>query len=422
MTALSLPLALRNRHPALLVAAIVALLAAGALLAQVDGERGIAPVASSSDIAVSGIEVNVQGRNADEARMLGWKEAQRKAWARLNGPSIPDAQLDSLVSAVMIENEQLGPRRYVATLGVVFDRKRAGGLLGAGGGVTTRSSPMLTLPVMISGGSEMMYETRNPWQRAWAEFQSGNSVIDYIRPNGAGGDSLLLTYGQVSRRSRAWWSNILDLFGAADIIVPIARLERQYPGGPVRGIFTARYGPDNKYLGEFTLLSPDEQGVPAMLNRAVKRFDTLFSDALDGGLLRPDPTLKGQSIQVRPDIQVLIEAARRAEREAAMPTPEAGTVTPPNALPSSTAPTVQPQVVASYVVQVDTPNAASYDQALTLVRSAPGVRGAAISSTAIGGVSVMRVSFAGELSDLAAALRSRGFQVSTAGSGLSVRR
>ena len=38
-----------------------------------------------------------------------------------------------MVSAIVVEQERLGPRRYIATLGVIFDRARAGGLLGGEG-------------------------------------------------------------------------------------------------------------------------------------------------------------------------------------------------------------------------------------------------------------------------------------------------
>jgi hypothetical protein len=423
MTALSIPSA-AARRPLALVAAIavlaLALLAGKALIAQVAGDRGIAPVASSADISVGGIEVNVSGRNAEEARALGWKEAYRKAWAKLDGPAIADGQLESLVSAVVIESESVGPRRYVARLGVIFDRTRAGGLLGAAGGERSRSAPMLTLPVTISGGSATMYEVRSPWQQAWAEFQTGASAIDYVRPSGAGGESLLLTYGQVSRRSRAWWNNILDTFGAADIIVPVARLERLWPGGPVRGTFTARYGPDDRFLGQFTMTAANEQAVPQMLAEAVQRFDILFTRALDEGLLRPDPTLTRQAVSVSPEIQALIDAARRAEREAATPGPDAAAV--PGEVPASTPVPAQPQVINSYVVQFATPDATAFDASLAAMRSAPGVRGAAVSSTAIGGTSVARVSYAGDLSDLAAALRARGFQVTSLGNSLAIRR
>ena len=418
MTALSLPSRSAARPPLLLLGSLALALLAAVLVAQVGGDRGIAPVASSSDIEVSGIEVNVVGTNAEDARSKGWQEAYRKAWEKIDGPALPDGQLASLVSAVVIESERLGPRRYVATLGVVFDRTRAGSLLGAGEGERARSAPMLTLPVLISGGTATMYEVRNPWQRAWAEFQPGRSSIDYVRPSGAGGESLLLTYGQVSRRSRAWWNNILDQFGAADIIVPIARLERQWPGGPVRGTFTARYGPDNKYLGSFTLTAPGEQGVPAMLAEAVQRFDILFTRGLEQGLLRPDPTLGGQAVQISPEIQALIDAARRAERAEVTPEPDAATL--PGEVPAAT-PT-QPRVVNVYVVQVVTPDAASFDAALAALRGVPGARAAAMSSTAIGGTSVARVSYEGDISDLAAALRARGYTVQSLGNSRSIRR
>jgi hypothetical protein len=68
---------------------------------------------------------------------------------------------------------------------VIFDRARAGGLLG-GEGERSRSAPMLTLPVLITGGTQTMFEVRNPWQRAWAEYQTGASAIDYVPPGRLG--------------------------------------------------------------------------------------------------------------------------------------------------------------------------------------------------------------------------------------------
>jgi hypothetical protein len=51
-----------------------------------------------------------------------------------------------------------------------------------------------------------------------------------------------------------------------------------------------------------------------------------------------------------------------------------------------------------------------------------GVRGAVTSSLAIGGTSVMTVSFGGTIVQLAAALKARGFTVRQAGSALSISR
>ena len=407
-----------------LMAFVALLFAAGALYAQVSGERGIAPVASSTDIDVQGIEVDVTGDSPEDARDKGWQQAQRLAWEKLGGPDIPDSRLNGLVSAIVIEREQLGPRRYVATLGVIFDRQRAGGLLGSGNGQRSRSAPMLTLPVLIEGGPATMFERRNAWQRAWAQFQTGGSAIDYVRPSGMGGESLLLTYGQTGRRSRVWWNNILDQFSAADVLIPVAHLTREWPGGPVTGTFTARYGPDNEFLDEFTLQAKDESAVPAMFAQALQRFDAIYTRALKDGTLRPDPTLLSQKVSISPEVQALLEASRRqeqAEREAARrpePTPTA-TATPE---PSTTPREVAPGEVVSYVVQFASPDQDTFSATLAGVRSAPGVRAAAVSSAAVGGTSIMRVSFEGNLSSLAAALRGRGFTVEQGGGGLRISR
>jgi hypothetical protein len=210
-----------------------------ALVAQVAGERGIAPTAASTDIEVRGISVDVQGKSAEDARSNGWREAQRKAWAKVGGPKLSDGQLDGLISAIVIERERLGPRRYIATLGVVFDRQRASGYLG-GPAQASRSAPLLLIPAMESGGAFITFEQRNPWQRAWAEFNPGTSRINYVRLSGAGGDSLLVNFGQAGRRSRAWWRSTLDQYGATDALMAFARLDHQFPGGPIMARTAAR--------------------------------------------------------------------------------------------------------------------------------------------------------------------------------------
>lgn len=404
--------------PALLVLGVVA---GGGLFAQVGGERGIIPVASSTDIEVRGIEVNVTGDNAEDARRKGYEEAQRLAWAKIDGPAIADSQLQGMVAAILVENEQIGPRRYVARLGVIFDRARVGGMLGGEDGVA-HSAPMLTLPVLLSGGTGTMFEVRNAWQRVWAESQFGASTIDYVRPQGSGGESLLLTYGQTGRRSRAWWNTILDQFGAADVLVPIARLEYEYPGGPVTGHFTARYGPDNRRLGGFNLRVDGPQQVPAMLEQAVARMDAIYRRALVEGKLRPDPTLSLANVELSPELRALLEESRAAEAaERAM---AAGEV-PPSLIVQPALEGDQPATqatISTVVVQAATPDARAFDATLAGLRGVGGVRGVAVTSTAIGGTSVVQVTFSGDISGLAEALRAAGWRVTEGGSALAIAR
>lgn len=412
----------------------VAVISWQAINAQVGGERGIQAIAASGDIAASGIEVNVTGESAEDAREKGWALAQRMAWRQLGGPALPDSRIDSMVSAVVIEEEKIGPRRYIATLGVIFDRTRAGSTLGASG-PRKRSAPMLLMPVLIEGGAVTMYERRNSWQRVWAEYQAGSSSIDYVRPSGAGGESLLLNYGQTSRRSRLWWRNIMNQFDAADVLIPIAKLERQWPGGPVEGHFVARYGPEDRFLEEFRMTATSEKGVPKMLDDAMKRFDSIFADALQSGKLKTDPTLGQTRLAINPAIQRLIDAGRRAEqqerenkrREAAPKREERRESTTPTETPDA-APTPEPTAepvaptINSFVIQFATPDPAALDAGMSAVRGVSGVQRLGIRSTALGGTSVMSVTYAGELSQLAAALRSRGWNVSQGAGALSISR
>ncbi|MEO1488597.1 MAG: heavy-metal-associated domain-containing protein [Pseudomonadota bacterium] len=396
-------------------------------LAQVTGDRGIAPTASSSDIIENGIEVDVTAKSGEEAREEAWRDAQREAWKRAGGPAISDGQLAGLVSAIVIQKEQLGPKRYIATLGVIFDRQRAARYLG--GATTARSSaPMLVIPVLASAGTYTAFEVRNPWQRAWAEFNPGTSRIDYVRPSGAGGDSLLLSFGQTGRRSRAWWRSTLDQYGAADALIPIANLEHQFPGGPITGDFIARYGPDSEVLDSFTLRANSPRQLPEMLSQAVVRMDRVFEQALVEGKLQPDPTLRvGGSGAIDPALQRLIDIGRaiQAQEAAAAEAAAAGidaSGTPRIEAQPTVTSTPVPAVVRNIIVQFASPDAMAFDAALSGVRGTPGVRALAVTSTAMGGTSVMSVSFGGTVEELGAALRARGFNVNQGAGALAISR
>eukprot|EP01041_Mallomonas_annulata_P026038 gene26038-47228_t len=54
----------------------LALIGGGIVFAQIEGpKRGIAPIASSGDFEVTGVAVNISGKNAFDARQKGWEEA-----------------------------------------------------------------------------------------------------------------------------------------------------------------------------------------------------------------------------------------------------------------------------------------------------------------------------------------------------------
>ena len=400
---------LPRRLPSLVLVVAVCL-AAGGSQAQLEGsDRGVPPIDSASTFEVGGIEVDTTGPTAEKAREEGWKEAQRRGWkalwAKTNGrpieeaPNLDDAALNAMVAGIVVEQEQIGPRRYIASLGVLFDRARTGELLGVGG-VVRRSAPLLVIPVMLTGGTFTSFEYRNEWQKAWARFRTGNTPVDYVRPTGSGIDPLLLNQMQTRRPGRSWWRMLLDQYGAADVVMPEVRLQRLAPGGPAVGTFTARFGPDNRVLGRFTLRTENSAGIPKLMDEGVRRLDELYAQALAGGALRPDPTL---IVQRPPEVEALEEQAPAATQAptAAAATPTAGT----------------PSVTVS--IQVATPDSAAVTRAEIGVSKVPGVTSAITTSLALGGTSVMRVTYSGDPAALAAALQAQGWTVG--GSGASLR-
>jgi hypothetical protein len=399
------------------LSAMIALVvgAAGmAVFAQLEsGDRGVAPIDSSSNFEVSGIAVDVAARDAEAARMRGWREAQQLAWEQLwtqthgsTPPQLGDAALDGLVSGIVVEDEQIGPQRYIARLGVLFDRVRTGEILGVAGNAR-RSAPLLIIPVQFSGGVSQSFETRTQWQKAWARFRTGDSVIDYVRPTGTGADPLLLTQAQVGRPGRRWWRMLLDQYGAADVIIPQVRLERIYPGGPIIGHFSAFTGPDSRPLGHVSLRVASSAALPSLMDAGVRRLDGMFAAALADGRLRPDTSLVIEEPVSSEDLEAVTEAATDG--------PGAASDVLGQDSPASAS-------VRTLMLQVDTPDGASVPALEASLRAIPGVRSATTTSLALGGVSVLRVAYEGTPDTLRAALIARGFRVAGSGDSLRIRR
>ena len=385
-------LARRTAIPIALLVAVAGV--SSAIYAQLEtGERGILPLDSSGTLEIGGIHVDVGGSDAMSARYSGWRIAQRQGfralWAKMHNapmsqaPNLPDSTLDDIVSSINVEREEIGPNRYIADLGILFDRARAAPFLGVEGGQVQRSVPMLLIPITITGGAETSVELRNAWQRAWAQFRTSQSPIDYVRVSGLGVDPMLVNAAQTERPGRGWWRNIIDLYGAADILVAEVQLQRLYPGGPARATFVARHGPDNQIVGGFTLTTQNGNGIPALMAEGVRRMDELFSTALSAGRLDRDSSLD----MPPPPLPVPVEQPVK---------------------PTSTASAVQIQINSNGDVNI-------YNFAMAHLRTMGGIDSAAPQLINPTGTSYVLVSYHGTLAELAAKLGGRGWIVETSG-------
>lgn len=383
------------------VAALIALFGlavGGAVFAQMEsGDRGIPPLDSSGTLEIDGIHVDVGGKDAQSARFSGWRIAQREGfrmlWAKSHGqplssaPSLSDSTLDGIVSSIIVQREQIGPDRYIADLGVLFDRARAGELIGIPG-VSERSQPFLLIPITITAGTETSVEMRNPWQRAWAHFRTSQTPIDYVRVSGLGSDPLLINAAQAGRPGRGWWRNILDLYGASDVLVAEVMIHRLYPGGPATARFIGRHGPDGQIVGGFDLSAANSAAIPQMMEEGVQRMDQLFTAAFNSGQLHRDTSLNlPEPPPPPPDEQV------QPQQQA--PTP---------------AITIQVGIAA--------PNAATYNSAFAHLRAVPGMQSVNQINIALGDVSYVTVTYKGDIATLRSILAARGWGVDVSGGQL----
>ncbi|MGH6706043.1 MAG: heavy-metal-associated domain-containing protein, partial [Sphingomicrobium sp.] len=186
-------------------------------------------------------------------------------------------------------------------------------------------------------------------------------------------DPLLINAAQTRRPGRGAWRNIVDLYGAADLLVAEVQVHRLYPGGPAIATFIGRQGPDGRLLGSFELRARDSAGLPAMMSEGVQRMDELFAQALAAGIVRGDPDL-------------IIQPPPPAEEE------------------EEEAPAIQTVVTVS----ISSPNAAWLDYGLAVIRSIPGV-------SISGSGNVVTVNYRGGPAALRDQLVARGLQASLEG-------
>jgi hypothetical protein len=374
-----------------------------AVYAQLEtGDRGILPIESTGTLEVTGIHVDVGGTDAQTARYAAWRLAEREGFRKLyaqthsvpesQAPNLPDSSLDDIVTSINVEHEQIGPNRYIADLGLLFDRARAAPFLGVQDGQVQRSNPMLLIPIMVTGGTETSVEVKNAWQRAWALFRTSDSPIDYVRVSGLGVDPLLVNAAQTTRPGRSSWRNLLDLYGTSDILVAEVQVQRLYPGGPLNARFIGRHGPDGAIVGGFSLTQMNGD-MNALMTAGVQRMDHVFADALAAGQLTRDESLNQPPPPPMPE----------------QPAPEVKT--PPKAAVT----------VNSYQVQVSGGDVRIYNFAMAHLRTLPGVDSATPQLINPNGTSYILVTYHGDIQQLAAALAGRGWMVESVGTVIKLK-
>jgi hypothetical protein len=308
--------------------------------------------------SVDGIDVDVKGPTAEDARVGAFRVAAKKGWGKLwdklvdpdykgKAPPISDADVYRVVSSIDVSNERMSATRYIARIAIAFDPGAVRAALSrSGAGFTqSRNRAMLLMPVLVDGGGVSVYEPGNPWAIAWAKFPLIRSAIEYIRAEGTLADTMMLNSFVARNRSPEVILNLLGRYRADGVVVAKATLTRSFVGGPISGVFAAYTGNNIIPVDQFTLRRTTDAQLPDMFEDAIRRLDVAFS------------------------------ANAKSQREVVQGPTKLGRIV----------------AVGGTVAMVSTPDAAALDGWISRLRSIRTVGGVTVSELALGGTSKIRI-------------------------------
>src|SRR5437879_5163750 len=149
-----------------------------------------AQVASGNSYTVGGVEVDVAGADAIQARQQGIRDAQRRAVGllvermvapedRARVPPVDNAKLEGMIRGVEFARERSSANRYVATLNVVFSAEPVNAWLREGGisVAETVSRPALVIPLWKSKNGVEALDDHNAWRDAWRTLDTSGSAV-----------------------------------------------------------------------------------------------------------------------------------------------------------------------------------------------------------------------------------------------------
>lgn len=223
-----------------IAAALLAVLATNLALAQSPGGTGY---------DVTGVDVDVTGADALQARQQGIREARRKALGllvarmvsaedRARLPQVDEAQLENMVRGVEFVRERSAPGRYIATLNVVFAPDAVKSYLSGAGArvVETVPRPALVIPLWKGAAGVEPLNDGNAWREAWQQLDSAGSAVPVTLLRGDPTDQGALTAEQAYVGDVSALARLNERYRAPTIIVATVDGDKSGGGLTVGGM------------------------------------------------------------------------------------------------------------------------------------------------------------------------------------------
>lgn len=191
---------------------------------------------SGAVIAVHGIDVDVTASNAVDAREQAILQGQRKGLRQAllmlapaadidRLPALNDNQITDLVADYEVESEQTSTVRYIGKLAFRYRLDALGNLLQQSGGSATAaaSPPVLVLPVLTTGGKNLLWDDGNAWRDAWSTHPSSGGLVELVTPKGDPMDAAAINGDQAVAGDAAKIQALAARYGVGDVAVVVAR-------------------------------------------------------------------------------------------------------------------------------------------------------------------------------------------------------
>ena len=201
-----------------------------------------AQISNGNTFTIGGIEVDVTGADAVQARQTAIREARQKAIKllvermvapedRAKVPPVNDQRLDGMVRGVEFARERTAGTRYSATIGVVFSADPVKQWLGEAGIAIaeTVARAALVIPLWKDKTGLEPLDDRNAWRDAWTGLDTLGSSVPVALVRGDQLDQDAITVEQAYVGDVTALSRLDERYRAPVVIVAIAEGDKDGP-------------------------------------------------------------------------------------------------------------------------------------------------------------------------------------------------
>jgi hypothetical protein len=201
-----------------------------------------AQVSNGNTFTIGGIEEDVTGADAVQARQTAIREARQKAVKllvermvspedRAKVPAVSDQRLDSMVRGVEFQSERPAGNRYSATIAVVFSAEPVKQWLSEAGIsiAETVARAALVVPLWKDKTGLEPLDDRNAWRDAWSGLDTLGTSVPVALVRGDQLDQDAITVEQAYVGDVTALSRLDERYRAPVVIVAIAEGDKDGP-------------------------------------------------------------------------------------------------------------------------------------------------------------------------------------------------